>query len=136
VRRTSRAPLEEVEGRIATLEETRSALLARIENAELLLRYREHSDQAITPEREQPGSEPEVPAPARGDTGFYKKFHSTPNQDIMIRVPDCGCNNWQNGHGGDKAKKGIAKLEGGRSDWSKVQHCGSCTGGGMWRVAW
>jgi hypothetical protein len=120
----------------ATLEETRTALLARIENAELQLRYREKDDQAIQPESEAPADKDEVGPPVCGDVRFYKKSHAAPTHDIMLRVGDCGCNNWQGGHAGDKAKKGIAKLEGGRTDWSKLQHCGSCTGGGLWRVAW
>lgn len=126
-------------GSIATLEETRTALLARIENAELQLRYREQgeqNEQTIQPESEPPGAAPEAVPPVRGDVRFYKKSHSAPKHDIMLPVVDCGCSNWQGGHAGDKAKKGIAKIEGGRSDWSKIQHCGSCTGGGMWRVTW
>ncbi len=128
--------VDELAGLVATLEETKAALLARIESAELQLRYREDGDRAITPEPEAPGLEPEPAAPAHGDVRFYKKTHAAPGHDIMVRVGDCGHGNWQNSHGADKARKGIARIEGDRSDWSKVQHCGSCTGGGMWRVAW
>lgn len=75
-------------------------------------------------------------APAAGAIRFYKKVHSKPTHDVMTRVGDCGCNNWQGAFSADKARKGIAKLEGGRSDWKSMQHCAACTGGGMWRVRW
>jgi len=55
---------------------------------------------------------------------------------MMVCVPDCGCNRWQGAQKADKAKKGIAKLENDRSDWKIIQHCASCTGGGMWKVRW
>ena len=72
----------------------------------------------------------------RGDERFYKKHYDAPMHDIMLRVGDCGHNSWENAHSADKARKGIARLEGGRNDWKTVQHCASCTGGGMWRVRW
>jgi len=50
-------------------------------------------------------------------------------------VGDCGHNSWQGANKADKAKKGIAKLEGTEA-WRLVQHCGKCTGGGFWRVEW
>jgi len=128
--------VEALAGRVAMLEETRSVLLARIESAELQLRYREQGDEAITPDTEPQGAEPQLEAPTPGDVRFYKKKYATPKHDIMVHVGDCGCDNWRTAHAADKAKKGIAKLEVGRNDWSKVQHCGSCTGGGMWRVVW
>ena len=54
----------------------------------------------------------------------------------MVRVQDCGCDNWQSAHAADKARKGIARLENDRIDWKTMQHCASCTGGGMWKVRW
>lgn len=78
----------------------------------------------------------EVAPPEDGEIRFYKKKHSTPNRDVMISVADCGCNNWQRATSADKAKKGIIRFEGDRSDWKTLQHCGSCQGGGMWRVRW
>jgi hypothetical protein len=74
--------------------------------------------------------------PVRGEVRFYKKRYSTPSYDVVIRVPDCGCNRWSGGHGGHKAREGIVRLEGNRTNWQTVQHCPSCTGGGMWRVKW
>jgi len=83
------------------------------------------------------GDECEVEAtePKSGETRFYKKRHAAPTHDIMKHTNDCGHNQWQPSHKGDKAKKGIAKLEG-RSDWQSLHHCGTCTGGGMWKVQW
>jgi hypothetical protein len=77
-----------------------------------------------------------VHPPGPGEIRYYKKKFDTPSHDIMIRRPACGCNNWKAAHKADKAWKGVAKLEGGREDWKKFQHCASCTGGGMWKVTW
>jgi hypothetical protein len=74
--------------------------------------------------------------PTAGETRFYKKIHARPMHDVMARVQDCGCNKWEGAHKADKAKKGIAKLESGRGDWKSIQHCATCTGGGMWKVRW
>lgn len=67
-------------------------------------------------------------APKAGEIRYYKKKYSRPTHDVMVRVGDCGCNKWQGGHSADKARKGIARMEGGRSDWRGLYHCGSCTG--------
>jgi hypothetical protein len=77
------------------------------------------------------------PAPPEpGEVRFYKKRYSGPGIDVMVRVEDCGCNRWESAHTGDKAKKGIARLEAGNTGWALLQHCASCTGGGMWKVRW
>lgn len=73
--------------------------------------------------------------PKQGEVRFYKKTHSKSNYDVLVPIPDCGHTSWQNAAKADKAKKGIVRLEG-SSEWSQVQHCGSCTGGGVWRVKW
>lgn len=70
-----------------------------------------------------------------GETRFYKKTHSKPNYDILVRVQDCGHSTWQSAAKAEKAKKGVEKLEG-RNNWTSMQHCGTCTGGGMWKVRW
>lgn len=117
-------------------------LTARVENAELQLRYRAGAaDGATASEGEEIAPEPapqivQKPPPKAGEIRFYKKRYSTPNHDVVASVGDCGCNRWESAHGADKAKKGIAKFEDGRSDWQSVKHCGACTGGGMWRVQW
>jgi hypothetical protein len=87
---------------------------------------------------ESPTESPEAGTPDKpkpGEVRFYKKTHSKSNYDVLVPIPDCGHASWQNAAKADKAKKGIIRLEG-SDDWSQVQHCGSCTGGGVWRVKW
>lgn len=129
-----RAENEALNDTIAQHEATIVDLEIRIRNADVQLRYREESTGDIPPDADKVVPEGENP-PEKGDLRFYKKKHSTPKRDVMIHVGDCGCNNWESAHAADKAKKGIAKLEG-RSNWSLMQHCASCEGGGMWRVRW
>lgn len=95
----------------------------------------EHSDDAEDDAFDTGDDHEEPSAPEPGEIRFYKKQRTTPTHDVLIRVKDCGHNSWQNSAGADKAKKGIARLEG-RNDWSSVLHCGSCTGGGLWKVRW
>jgi len=77
--------------------------------------------------------------PKPGDVRFYKKTlrnaRKGADHDSLARISDCGHTSWQSANKADKAKKGIMRLEG-TSAWSQVQHCGSCTGGGVWRVKW
>jgi hypothetical protein len=131
------AKAEQLQMQTIELEDAREALLARLENAEVQLRYRRpEAAQEIAPDSvDEPQNGP-VADPLEGEERFYKKVYSGPSHDVLERVADCGCNNWQGAHGADKAKKGIARLENGRNDWKKIQHCGSCTGGGMWKVRW
>lgn len=74
-------------------------------------------------------------APKDGEVRFYKKTHSKSNYDVLVHIADCGHSAWQNAGKADKAKKGIIRLEG-SDQWRQVQHCGSCDGGGVWRVKW
>ncbi len=73
--------------------------------------------------------------PVTGEVRFYKKTHSKPSYDVLVRITDCGHNSWQSANKADKAKKGIERLEG-SSDWKSLYHCGSCQGGGVWKVFW
>lgn len=73
--------------------------------------------------------------PKAGETRYYKKSHSKPAYDVLVEVTDCGHSTWQSAAKAEKAKKGVEKLEG-RNNWKSIQHCGSCTGGGMWKVRW
>lgn len=73
--------------------------------------------------------------PEAGEIRFYKKRYSKPGYDVLIRRGDCGHDNWENSHTADKARKGLKRLEG-RDDWQMLNHCASCTGGGVWRVRW
>lgn len=74
--------------------------------------------------------------PMPGDVRFYKKTHSKPVYDVLVRVSDCGHTAWQGAAKAEKAKKGLARLLGEHREWKSLQHCGSCTGGGMWKVQW
>lgn len=127
-----RAQVESLESQVARLEADRSSLKAHLDAKTSTSRTTIDADE-FAPDN---GSISVPTAPSPGEVRFYKKVHAQPHHDVMVGVDDCGCNNWQNGHAGDKAKKGIAKLEGGRCDWRAVQHCASCTGGGVWRVKW
>lgn len=73
--------------------------------------------------------------PKAGEVRYYKKSHCKPTYDVLVRISDCGHNSWQSSNKADKAKKGIEKLEG-SSEWKSVYHCGSCQGGGVWKVTW
>ena len=133
-RQRLRSQIEQLAEQVAKLEADREALLSHLhargapadENAERML--------DIPPD--SPGGPGIADLPTPGETRFYKKVHARSTHDVMVRVADCGCNNWEGAHSADKARKGIAKLEGGRTDWKTMQHCASCTGGGMWRVRW
>jgi hypothetical protein len=74
-------------------------------------------------------------APSAGQIRFYKKTHSKSAYDVLVQVADCGHSSWQSSAKADKAKKGLERLLG-KDDWKSLQHCGSCTGGGMWKVRW
>lgn len=113
----------------AKLEMDKQALQRHLDDAKS-----KPSSDAEVMKPDEGGGEPEPPRPA--EVRFYKKVHSRPSHDVMVPRSDCGHNNWQNAHAAEKARKGIAKLEGDRSDWKTLQHCAECTGGGMWRVRW
>lgn len=124
-----RAELESVEREISRLSEH----VQRAESDRAALSYQlrslGHASEAAADEIEPDFSE-DLSAPSVGETRFYKKTFSTPNHDVLIHVGDCGHNSWQNASKAEKAKKGVAKLEG-SSDWNSIHHCGSCTGGGF-----
>lgn len=129
----SRRRIGELEQQINTLESENLALKTHLKAAKGLSPA-DSSDDAISP-----GGDDSIDRhapPVADDIRFYKKLGSGPSHDVLIRVGDCGCNRWAGAHKADKAKKGIAKLEGGRDDWKQVQHCASCKGGGMWKVRW
>ncbi|QWT22094.1 hypothetical protein KPL74_08815 [Bacillus sp. NP157] len=77
----------------------------------------------------------DTPSPASGDIRFYKKKYATPGFDVMVPIGDCGHNTWESAFKADKAKKGIARLEG-IENWQQLHHCAKCEGGGVWRVKW
>lgn len=121
---------EELKNEIAQLKANISSLNARAEVAEYALEQvkgKEHSDTNQ--------SETEDDSPQPGEIRYYKKTHSKPSYDVLVRVSDCGHSSWQSSAKADKARKGLERLEG-RGDWQSLHHCGSCTGGGLWRVRW
>lgn len=73
--------------------------------------------------------------PESGEIRYYKKVRNTPSHDLLMHVADCKHTSWQAAHKAEKAKKGVEKLEG-VSNWDVMHHCGTCKGGGMWRVKW
>ena len=116
---------------VTTLERDKAALKAHL-SAKFAVAHANANE--ITPEgavAEETESDPQP-----GEVRFYKKFYDGGSYDILNRMTDCGHNHWETSHAADKARKGVAKLEGGRTDWKSMQHCASCTGGGMWRVRW
>lgn len=80
-------------------------------------------------------AEGEATDPEPGEARFYKKIHSKGAYDVLVPVEDCGHSSWQASNKADKAKKGLERLLN-RNDWKTVQHCGTCTGGGMWKIRW
>lgn len=73
--------------------------------------------------------------PKPGDVRYYKKTHSKSAYDVLVEVDDCGHTSWQGSTKADKAKKGLERLTH-KNSWKSLQHCGTCTGGGMWKVRW
>lgn len=73
--------------------------------------------------------------PAADETRFYKKIHSKGAYDVLVEVKGCGHTSWQNSASADKARKGLERLTG-KNLWKSLLHCGTCTGGGMWKVRW
>ena len=84
---------------------------------------------------EEDGYDDEIPKPQSGDTWFLKKTHTKDAYDVLVKINDCHHTSWQSSGKADKAKKGIERLVGHRN-WKHVHHCGTCTGGGVWRVKW
>ena len=73
--------------------------------------------------------------PADGDIRYYKKTHSKGAYDVLVEVQGCDHTAWQGSAPAEKARKGLERLTG-RNDWKSLSHCGTCTGGGMWKVRW
>jgi hypothetical protein len=105
----------------------------RLDNTELIASYQSQPEPHIAPLG--PLDSEIDKGPQENEVRFYKKKHSKENYDVMVRVADCKDNRWQNAAKAEKAKKGVERLEG-RNDWKVIQHCGRCTGGGVWRVKW
>ncbi|MDI1452188.1 hypothetical protein [Polyangium sp. 6x1] len=122
--------LEQFRGEVQRLEAEKRALLYHLGQANA------HSEDGAEVEPDRPEDDDGAQPPTRGDVRFYKKRYDTPTHDVLVRVADCGHNSWQSSARADKARKGLIRLEGGTREWRVMQHCGTCTGGGMWRVQW
>lgn len=83
----------------------------------------------------EPDVQVERDSPKDGDIRFYKKVRNNGRYDIMERFLDCGHKKWQSATKAEQAKRGIAHFEGSR-DWKNLWHCGTCQGGGVWKVKW
>ncbi|MGN6105515.1 MAG: hypothetical protein ACTHU0_10455 [Kofleriaceae bacterium] len=122
--------LEDLRGEVRRLEAEKRGLLFHLGQAKA------STEDGAELEPDLPESDDTDRPPEDGEVRFYKKRYDTPSHDVMILVADCGHNSWQGSAKADKARKGIARIEGGTREWKVMQHCGSCTGGGMWRVQW
>lgn len=79
--------------------------------------------------------DPDQTAPEKDQVTYYKKIGKKGAADDLVKTGPCNHTAWKPAHRADQAVKGIQKLEG-SGDWQSLQHCGSCTGGGRWRVQW
>lgn len=125
--------VSELDAELSELRTKLSALQIDLANAKAIEAHRPPSESS-----EASGVHAAAAAeagPERGEIRFYKKVSSSAKRDRMVRVADCGCNNWESANSADKARKGIIALEM-RTDWKTMWHCASCTGGGMWKVKW
>jgi len=131
----ARLYVEENEELKAALEQAKTeiaVLSGRAEMAEYALSKLKPTDAESEPALSDPD---DGDSPGPDEVRYYKKTHSKAMYDVLVRVDGCGHTSWQSAGKADKAKKGVEKLES-RSDWKSIQHCGNCTGGGMWKVRW
>lgn len=125
---------------LTELQNTIEDLRGRLEASEHRNRVLSHELQqavAITaiPQVASASNDDEGQQPKKGEVRFYKKTRNGGKADKMAQTSDCGHTSWQASHGADKARKGLTRLLE-RDDWKSLQHCGTCTGGGLWRVEW
>lgn len=64
---------------------------------------------------------------------FYKKTHSAGRLHFVVRVSDCGHTQWKRAPKAERARKGIAKVEG-SNRWKSIHWCSVC--GDVWKVRW
>ncbi|RMD80944.1 MAG: hypothetical protein D6815_13020 [Candidatus Dadabacteria bacterium] len=126
--------ISHLQSRLAQLESENTSLKFHLHQGKPDAGYDKGGKDNVEPDVVQDDDAATEP-PQSGEIRFYKKIYSAPGRDVMVHIGDCNHNAWQSAAKADKAKKGIAKLEG-RNDWRSIQHCAKCTGGGMWRVRW
>jgi hypothetical protein len=74
------------------------------------------------------------PAPGAGEVRYYKKhFARVRGGDKLLDWHDCRHNCWVIARDAPQAEIGVAKLESG-AQWSKLEKCDRCAGGGVWRA--
>ena len=122
------ARILELEDELESATHERSTLLFRLEQASA---SRSETDDAPSSTEDE---EPTENAPISGEVRYYKKVGSSKKHDFLERVGGCNHSAWQSSNSADKARKGFERL--GLSNWKRLQHCGTCTGGGMWRIEW
>lgn len=122
--------LERLRDEVQRLEADKQGLIFQLGQAKAT------SDGAAEVEPDAPEQDEADQPPELGEVRFYKKTHSKPAYDVLVRVGDCGHTSWQSAAKAEKAKKGLVRILGEHREWKNLQHCGSCTGGGMWRVQW
>lgn len=118
----------ELEAELTAVSDERRALRYHLEQAGAV----RGTDADLSPD--SPAEADPPPAPRPGEVRFYKKIYSTRGHDVLVSVGGCDHTAWQSSNGADKARKGLQRL--GLPEWKRLQHCGTCTGGGMWRVEW
>lgn len=126
-----RQMLAERNSDVRRLEADKEALLFQFE--QMTGGIANESDE-IEPDAPEQDETEQPPKP--GEVRFYKKTHSKPAYDVLVRRGDCGHNVWRASNKGHKAKKGLERLLGPLSRWKKLEHCSSCENGGVWRVEW
>lgn len=119
------------------LQEKLALAITRAENAEAIAENISKPLQEFDTDTpiENDDDEQDRSLPEPGEIRYYKKVRNTPSHDLLTHVADCKHSSWQAAHKAEKAKKGLEKLEG-VSNWDVMHHCGTCKGGGMWRVKW
>lgn len=124
--------------RITSLETSVSDLTAKLEDSEHQIRLLTHKLQQATAvnditEAAAASNDDEDQPPRKGETRFYKKIANAGKADKMAQTNDCGHATWQSSHGAHKARKGLIRLLK-NQEWKSLHHCGTCTGGGVWKV--
>lgn len=104
-----RSQVEQLQSQVAKLEANCQALLAHVSpKASQTAAVGAPTADDIVPNGET--EDVAVGEPTPNEIRFYKKVHSRPTHDVMVRVADCGCNSWEGAHAADKARKGIREA--------------------------
>ena len=124
--------------RITALEASVSDLMAKLEDSDrqiLLLTHRLQQAIAVNEiaDATSASNDDEDQSPRKGDVRYYKKVANGGKADKMVQTSNCGHTVWQASHKAHKARKGLIRLLK-KQEWKSLLHCGTCTGGGVWKV--